>query len=194
MWCSLYRELASHRSYITLGWPDWPDQRTKPHVELLKCEHSVTLGTSGVTLKEWSLAGSWGIKMWACTTDTGGVFSDPLYQEGSFLWSAICRKKRMVYYEYLDYLSLASLVELLKSEWSVTCIPCWALKIWTICHLYCMLSYQNLSNLPFALPAELSKSEQPVICISSLKKISGTKPAPLGHRLAVCKTGPFRAR
>ena len=28
-----------------LGWLGWPDHQTKPHAELLKCEHSVTLGT-----------------------------------------------------------------------------------------------------------------------------------------------------
>ncbi len=50
------------------------------------------------------------------------------------------------------YIVLAPPAELLYSEQPVTCTTCWAIVIWTTCHLHPLLSYCNLNNLSLASP------------------------------------------
>ncbi len=68
-------------------------------------------------------------------------------------------------YWSMNNLSLVSPAGLLNSEQPVTCITCWAIDLWTTCHLHPLLGYWTLNNLSLAPPAKLLIYEKPVPCI-----------------------------
>ncbi len=77
-----------------------------------------------------------------------------IFSAANEIWTT-CHLHSLLSYGNLNNLSSAILPDLLKSEFTVTCIPCWVIEIWITWHLHSLLSYWNLNNLSPAILADL---------------------------------------